>query len=132
MADDGHAGGVDEQAGLDAFGFGEGAEGVIAGVVAPVRGRDGGQGVGELGEQLGNLRIFPEFGLGGGIDLEVVAEKGARPAGKVRKQADARTQQVDRSSKPLIVFFAGVADTGTALWHPLWLRPFFLPEPAAL
>src|SRR5205814_8808447 len=45
------------------------------------------------------------------------------------KQAHPRTQQVDRFGKPVTVFFAGVASTARG---PLWLRPFFLPEPAAL
>jgi hypothetical protein len=36
LADDGDAGGVDEEAGFDAAGLGDGAGGVVAGVVVPL------------------------------------------------------------------------------------------------
>src|SRR6266851_3970910 len=83
LAHDGHARGVDEQAGLHALRFGERAQRVVAGVVAPVRGRNRGQRFRQLGQQLRNFGIFPEFGFGRGIDLELIGEKRARPGGKM-------------------------------------------------
>src|SRR5262245_26727151 len=75
LANDGYARGVNEQAGLHRFGFSEGAQGVVASVMAPVRRRNGGERCCELDEQLRHFGILPEFGFRGRVDLELVGEK---------------------------------------------------------
>src|SRR5437660_1188749 len=75
LAYDGNAGGVDQQAGFYAFGFGERTESVAAGIVIPAAWGDGGQLFRQLGKQLRNFRILPELGLGGRVELEIIREK---------------------------------------------------------
>ena len=107
MTDDGYARGVDEQAGFYSFGFGEGSKRVVASIVIPAGRTDGGQAFRELGKQVGNFRIFPKFGFGGGVDLEVVGEEGAGPGREIRKEPDAWTQEVHRFGQPVAARAAG-------------------------
>lgn len=79
LADDGDACRVDQQASLDAFSFGQRAKGMVASIMTPFRGRNCGQGLRKLCQELRNLGVFPEFRFRGGIDFEIVGEKRARP-----------------------------------------------------
>lgn len=58
-ADNRDACGVDEQASLDAGGFGESTKSVVAGIVIPTR--ECIESVGKFGQQIRNLGIFPEL-----------------------------------------------------------------------
>ena len=75
LADDGDADRIDQQAGFDAAGFGDGAAGVIAGVMIPFGKR--GERVGGFGKEVGNFRVFPKFVLGGLLVAEIVGKERA-------------------------------------------------------
>src|SRR6266436_4852086 len=93
LADDGHARGIDQQAGFHAAGFGHRAGGVVACVVIPLGKRF--EPIGQSPEEFRHSRICPEFFFGGGVASKFVAEKCARPTRKIRQQADSRPQQID-------------------------------------
>lgn len=65
LADDGHARGVDEQAGFDSASFGDSAGSVVASVVIPFGKRF--KRHSELREQIRNFRVLPEFVLGSSV-----------------------------------------------------------------
>ena len=82
LANDGNADRVDKQAGFDAARFSDGSCGVIASVVIPFGKRR--KGIGSFRQQLRHFGIFPEFLFCGGITRKIIAEKSARPTGKIR------------------------------------------------
>jgi len=102
LADDGYAGGVDQEAGFYAGGVGYGAACVVAGVVIPLG--EGGERVGQGTHKVGDFGVFPEFCFAGFFDFEIVAEEGTRPGREIGEEADARAQQVDGFRKPLVTW----------------------------
>ena len=66
-----HAGGIDQQAGLYAFGSGNFAQSMVAGIVIPV-GKSG-KRIGEFAEEHGESLVLPEFFARFGIVFKFVA-----------------------------------------------------------